>query len=163
MQNFYSYRSVIIIQFSASMVSPFFKSIMSFSGKKSLTCSKNIKHRCAFSLLIKKNRCTFSSPAADIFTSFFCHPTEIDDSGPKASCICKREGDKQKDSKDNSSHNQKQYKSKTQLHSYNCQAFAGSFTFPSYHFLHKSMPNYIRKPLNSHIIHKINCIQMQRP
>jgi hypothetical protein len=44
--------------------------------------------------------CTFSSPAPDIFTSFIFHPTAIDDSGPKASCICEREGGKKNTKKD---------------------------------------------------------------
>jgi hypothetical protein len=61
---------------------------MTLGKKKVLTCSNNKNHIC-----------TFSSPAADIFTSFIFHPTAIDDSGPKASCICEREGGKNKTKK----------------------------------------------------------------
>jgi hypothetical protein len=32
---------------------------------------------------------TFTSPAAEHFSSFFCHPTDIFDSAPRTSCICR--------------------------------------------------------------------------
>lgn len=41
-------------------------------------------------LQLEQKSGTLISPEADLFCSFFCHPTAIDDSGPNESCIWKK-------------------------------------------------------------------------
>jgi len=85
------------MQFQNMMAKPYFTcshNIIYFFSLK--TISQGFEDIFGIDVLLEKAiRCTFSSPEADIFSCFFCHPTAIDDSGPNKSCIWKIESAKQ--------------------------------------------------------------------